>query len=177
MKGIDQSGAARASKLGSMSYEEWKAGKGLELQKAQKLELRQRENELKNEKNRAILKEKIDSGEIPLKLNKGQQRKHIEGTHEYKIYLAQRQKNGKTPQNIVIIDEKELDSILQKYVAAGDVNARKNTDGHYKIVEYVDTDIIIGQYFKNNQYHNSNRVAIHYSVRGEHIFPVPPKKE
>lgn len=177
VKGIDQSGAARASKLGNMSYEEWKAGKGLELQKAQKLELRQRENELKNEKNRAILKEKIDSGEIPLKLNKGPQRKHIEGTHEYKTYLAQRQKNGKTPQNIVIIDEKELDSILQKYVAAGDVNARKNPDGHYKIVEYVDTDIIVGQYFKNNQYHNSNRVAIHYSVRGEHIFPVPPKKE
>ena len=27
VKGIDQSGAARASKLGSMSYEEWKAGK------------------------------------------------------------------------------------------------------------------------------------------------------
>ena len=90
VKGIDQSGAARASKLGSMSYEEWKAGKDLELQKAQKLELRQRENELKNEKNRAILKEKIDSGEIPLKLNKGQHRKHIEETHEYKTYLAQR---------------------------------------------------------------------------------------
>lgn len=177
VKGIDQSGAARASKLGSMSYEEWKAGKDLELQKAQKLELRQRENELKNEKNRAILKEKIDSGEIPLKLNKGQQRKHIEGTHEYKTYLAQRQKNGKTPQNIVIIDEKELDSILKKYAAAGDVDARKNPDGHYRIVEYVDTDIIVGQYFKNDQYHNSNRVAIHYSSRGEHIFPVPPKKE
>lgn len=31
VKGIDQSGAARASKLGNMSYEEWKAGKGLEL--------------------------------------------------------------------------------------------------------------------------------------------------
>ena len=106
VKGIDQSDAPRASKLGNMSYEEWKAGKDLELQKAQKLELKQRENELKNEKNRAILKEKIDSGEIPLKLNKGQQRKHIEGTHEYKIYLAQRQKNGKTPQNIVTIDEK-----------------------------------------------------------------------
>lgn len=27
VKGIDQSGAARASKLGNMSYEEWKAGK------------------------------------------------------------------------------------------------------------------------------------------------------
>lgn len=177
VKGIDQSDAPRASKLGNMSYEEWKAGKDLELQKAQKLELKQRENELKNEKNRAILKEKIDSGEIPLKLNKGQQRKHIEGTHEYKIYLAQRQKNGKTPQNIVTIDEKELDIVLQKYATTGDVDARKNPDGHYKIVEYVDTDIIVGQYFKNDQYHNSNRVAIHYSSRGEHIFPVPPKKE
>ena len=177
VKGIDQSDAPRASKLDGVSYEDWKAGKDLELQKVQKLELKQRENELKNEKNRAILKEKIDSGEIPLKLNKGQQRKHIEGTHEYKTYLAQRQKNGKTPQNIVIIGEKELDSVLQKYATAGDVDARKNPDGHYRIVEYVDTDIIVGQYFKNDQYHNSNRVAIHYSARGEHIFPVPPKKE
>lgn len=169
--------APRASKLGEVSYEEWKAGKDLELQKAQKLELKQRENELKNKENRAILKEKIDSGEIPLKLNRGQQRKHIEGTHEYKTYLAQRQKTGKTPQNIVTIDEKELDIVLQKYATTGDVDARKKPDGHYKIVEYVDTDIIVGQYFKNDQYHNSNRVAIHYSSRGEHIFPVPPKKE
>ena len=30
VKGIDQSGAARASKPGNMSYEEWKAGKGQE---------------------------------------------------------------------------------------------------------------------------------------------------
>lgn len=177
VKGIDQSDAPRASKLDGMSYEDWKAGKDLELQKAQKLELKQRENELKNEENRGILKEKIRSGEFPLKVNIGQQRKHIEGTHEYKTYLAQRQKNGKTPQNIVIIDEKELDSVLQKYATAGDVDARKNPDGHYKIVEYVDTDIIVGKYFKNDQYHNSNRVAIHYSARGEHIFPVPPKKE
>ncbi len=177
VKGIDQSDAPRASKLGNMSYDEWKTGKDLELQKAQKLELKQRENELKNEKNRAILKEKIDSGEIPLKLNRGKQRKHIEGTHEYKTYLAQRQKTGKTPQNIVTIDEKELDIVLQKYATTGDVDARKKPDGHYKIVEYVDTDIIVGQYFKNDQYHNSNRVAIHYSSRGEHIFPVPPKKE
>lgn len=177
VKGIDQSDAPRASKLDGVSYEDWKAGKDLELQKAQKIELKQRENELKNEKNRAILKEKIDSGEIPLKLNRGQQRKHIEGTHEYKTYLAQRQKTGKTPQNIVTIDEKELDIVLQKYATTGDVDARKKPDGHYKIVEYVDTDIIVGQYFKNDQYHNSNRVAIHYSSRGEHIFPVPPKKE
>lgn len=169
--------APRASKLGEVSYEEWKAGKDLELQKTQKLELKQRENELKNGENRAILKEKIDSGEILLKLNRGQQRKHIEGTHEYKTYLAQRQKTGKTPQNIVTIDEKELDIVLQKYATTGDVDARKKPDGHYKIVEYVDTDIIVGQYFKNDQYHNSNRVAIHYSSRGEHIFPVPPKKE
>ena len=177
VKGIDQSDAPRASKLDGVSYEDWKAGKDLELQKAQKIELKQRENELKNEKNRAILKEKIDSGEIPLKLNRGQQRKHIEGTHEYKTYLAQRQKTGKTPQNIVTIDEKELDIVLQKYATTGDVDARKKPDGHYKIVEYVDTDIIVGQYFKNDQYHNSNRVAIHYSSRGEHILPVPPKKE
>jgi len=69
VKGIDQSDAPRASKLGGMSYEGWKAGKDLELQKAQKIELKQRENELKNEENRGILKEKIRSGKFPLKVN------------------------------------------------------------------------------------------------------------
>ena len=168
--------APRASKLGDLSYEDWKAGKDLQLQKVQKEEEKQRKAQLKNEENRAILKAKIDSGEIPLKVNKGQQRKHIKGTNEYETYLAQRQRNGKTPQNIVAVEEKELERILRQYATTGDVDARQNPDGLYKIVEYVDVDFVVGQYYKGNQYWDARRVAIHYSTRGEHIFPVPPKR-
>ena len=63
--------APRASKLEDLSYEDWKAGKDLQLQKVQKEEEKQRKVQLNNEENRAILKAKIDSGEIPLKVNKG----------------------------------------------------------------------------------------------------------
>lgn len=177
VKGIDQSGAARKSKLGDLSYEEWKAGKDLEQKQTQKEEQKRRENELKNEKNRAILKEKIQSGEYPLKVNKGQQRKHIEGTNEYETYLKQRLKAGKTPQNIVFIKETELNRILEQYSTTGNIEARQSQTGNYKIVEYVDTDIVVGKYYKDNQYFDSKRIAIHYSTKGAHFFPVPPQEE
>ena len=133
VKGIDQSDAPRASKLGGVSYEDWKAGKDLELQKAQKLELKQRENELKNEENRGILNEKIRSGEFPLKVKIGQQRKH----HSTGTVII----SGKSPENM-------------------------------KFVEYVTLDIEVGKCYCDWQYYGSNRIAIHYSKRGEHIFPV-----
>lgn len=177
VKGIDQSGAARKSKLGDLSYEEWKAGKDLEQKQTQKEEQKRRENELKNEKNRAILKEKIQSGEYPLKVNKGQQRKHIKGTNEYETYLKQRLKAGKTPQNIVFIKETELNRILEQYSTTGNIEARQSQTGNYKIVEYVDTDIVVGKYYKDNQYFDSKRIAIHYSTKGAHFFPVPPQEE
>ena len=166
--------APRASKLGGMSYEDWKAGKDLELQKVQKLELKQRENELKNEESRAILKEKIRSGEFPLKVNKGQQRKHIEGTNEYKTYLRQRIANGKDPQGVLTISEKETTLLLEKYATKGrHISVTTGKDGNVKIREYIQTDQIIGKCSINSVYANTHRVVFHYSKRGIHIIPIP----
>lgn len=172
VKGIDQSDAPRASKLDGMSYEDWKAGKDLELQKAQKLELKQRENELKNGENRGILKEKIRSGEFPLKVNIGQQRKHIEGTHEYKTYLEARLQKGKTPQDKLTISEDKVQEIVRKHHSTGTVIISGKSPENMKFVEYVTLDIEVGKCYCDGQYYGSNRIAIHYSKRGEHIFPV-----
>lgn len=172
VKGIDQSDAPRASKLDGMSYEDWKAGKDLELQKAKKLELKQRENELKNEENRGILKEKIRSGEFPLKVNIGQQRKHIEGTHEYKTYLEARLQKGKTPQDKLTISEDKVQEIVRKHHSTGTVIISGKSPENMKFVEYVTLDIEVGKCYCDGQYYGSNRIAIHYSKRGEHIFPV-----
>lgn len=172
VKGIDQSDAPRTSKLDGVSYEEWKAGKDLELQKTQKLELKQRENELKNEENRGILKEKIRSGEFPLKVNIGQQRKHIEGTHEYKTYLEARLQKGKTPQDKLTISEDKVQEIVRKHQSTGTVIISGKSPENMKFVEYVTLDIEVGKCYCDGQYYGSNRIAIHYSKRGEHIFPV-----
>ncbi|HAL88827.1 MAG TPA: hypothetical protein DCO69_06905 [Clostridiales bacterium] len=172
VKGIDQSDAPRASKLGGMSYEGWKAGKDLELQKVQKIELKQRENELKNEENRGILKEKIRSGKFPLKVNIGQQRKHIEGTHEYKTYLEARLQKGKTPQDKLTISEDKVQEIVRKHHSTGTVIISGKSPENMKFVEYVTLDIEVGKCYCDGQYYGSNRIAIHYSKRGEHIFPV-----
>lgn len=164
--------APRASKLGDLSYEDWKAGKDLQLQKVQKEEEKQRKAQLKNEENRAILKEKIDSGEIPLKVNKGQQRKHIEGTNEYTTYANQRKSKGKDPQSILTINEADADMLIKKYAATGYVSISNGKDGNIKIREYVQTDKIIGKWFGNGTYTDTRRAAIHYSKRGGHIVPI-----
>lgn len=172
VKGIDQSGTARKSKLGDLSYEEWQTGKDLEVKKTQKEELKRRENELKNEKNRAILKEKIQSGEYPLKVNKGQQRKHIEGTNEYETYLKERLRKNKTPQDKLTISEDNVQEIIQKYHSTGTVVISGKSPENMKFVEYVTVDMEAGKCYHDGQYYGSKRIAIHYSKRGEHIFPV-----
>ena len=164
--------APRASKLGDLSYEDWKAGKDLQLQKVQKEEEKQRRAQLKNEENCAILKAKIDSGEIPLKVNKGQQRKHIEGTNEYKTYLSERLQKGKTPQDKLTISEDKVQEIIEKYNLTGTVVISGKSPDNMKLVEYVTVDIEAGQCYHDGQYYGSNRIAIHYSKRGEHFFPV-----
>lgn len=164
--------APRASKLGEVSYEDWKAGKDLQLQKVQKEEEKQRKVQLKNEENRAILKAKIDSGEIPLRVNKGQQRKHIEGTNEYKTYLSERLQKGKTPQDKLTISEDKVQEIIEKFNSTGTVVISGKSPDNMKLVEYVTVDIEAGQCYHDGQYYGSNRIAIHYSKRGEHIFPV-----
>lgn len=107
-----------------------------------------------------------------MKVNRGQQRKHIEGTNEYKTYLSERLQKGKTPQDKLTISEDKVQEIIEKYNSTGTVVISGKSPDNMKFVEYVTVDMEAGQYYHDGQYHGSNRIAIHYSKRGEHIFPV-----
>lgn len=167
MKGVADTVNHRASMM-DMTYDEWKSYHTEEAVKVRK----EQANQLKNEQNRGILKEKISSGEYPLTIHRGRQRKHIEGTNEYKTYLNQRTEKGKTPQSILDISEEEAKNIIERYYASGVVEVKLGKDGNTRIVEYTTTDTIVGRYFDNGEYHNTHRIQIHYSKKGEHIVPV-----
>lgn len=132
---------------------------------------------LQNEKNIAILKEKIASGEISTKIRPQVQARHIEGTAEFDRYKAQRLSKGQTPQSVMTITIQEAQEFVDKYVGTGTVVVQTQKSGAIKIIEFTDTDRVIGRYYKNNAYHNTKRAGIYYSKKGTHVVPTSPKED
>lgn len=132
---------------------------------------------LQNEKNIAILKEKIASGEISTKIRPQVQARHIEGTAEFERYKAQRLSKGQTPQSVMTITIQEAQEFVDKYVGTGTVVVQTQKSGAIKIIEFTDTDRVIGRYYKNNAYHNTKRAGIYYSKKGTHVVPTSPKED
>lgn len=132
---------------------------------------------LQNEKNIAILKEKIASGEISTVIRPQVQARHIEGTMEFERYKAQRISNGKTPQSVMTITMQEAQEFVDKYVGTGTVVVQTQKSGAIKIIEFTDADRVIGRYYKNNAYHNTKRAGIYYSKKGTHVVPTSPKED
>lgn len=132
---------------------------------------------LQNEKNIAILKEKIASGEISTKIRPQVQARHIEGTAEFERYKAQRLSKGQTPQSVMTITMQEAQEFVDKYVGTGTVVVQTQKSGAIKIIEFTDADRVIGRYYKNNAYHNTKRAGIYYSKKGTHVVPTSPKED
>ena len=132
---------------------------------------------LQNEKNIAILKEKIASGEISTKIRPQVQARHIEGTAEFERYKAQRLSKGQTPQSVMTITMQEAQEFVDKYVCTGTVVVQTQKSGAIKIIEFTDADRVIGRYYKNNAYHNTKRAGIYYSKKGTHVVPTSPKED
>lgn len=132
---------------------------------------------LQNEKNIAILKEKIASGEISTKIRPQVQARHIEGTAEFERYKAQRLSKGQTPQSVMTITMQEAQEFVDKYVGTGTVVVQTQKSGAIKIIEFTDADRVIGRYYKNNAYHNTKRTGIYYSKKGTHVVPTSPKED
>ena len=126
---------------------------------------------LQNEKNIAILKEKIASGEISTVIRPQVQARHIEGTMEFERYKAQRISNGKTPQSVMTITMQEAQEFVDSRSGTGTVIIQKQKNGALKIVEFANADATIGRYYKNNAYHKTNRAGIYYSKKGTHVVP------
>ena len=132
---------------------------------------------LQNEKNIAILKEKIASGEISTAIRPQVQASHIEGTMEFERYKAQRLANGQTPQSIMTITMQEAQKFVDSHVGTGTVVVQTQKSGAVKIIEYTNADRVIGRYYKDNAYHNTRRGGIYYSKKGTHVVPTSPKED
>ncbi len=121
------------------------------------------------------IKERINDGELSTRIHIGRQNKHIEGTKGYFDYYEQRLKIGKTPQNILTIDNKTMQDLIDKYAGTG---TPKITRGNEPIkTEYIDAPFVVGKFYRNNKYCDTKRFAIHYSKNGAHIVPVAPLEE
>lgn len=132
---------------------------------------------LQNEKNIAILKEKIANGDISTAIRPQVQASHIEGTVEFERYKAQRLTNGQTPQSIMTITMQEAQKFVDSNVGTGTVVVQTQKSGAVKIIEYTNADRVIGRYYKDNAYHNTKRGGIYYSKKGTHVVPTSPKED
>lgn len=131
---------------------------------------------LKNQKNTAILRAKIESGEISTAIRPQVQARHIEGTPEFERYMAQRLGKGKTPQSVLTVTLQEAQALVDKYHCSGTISVKTRKDGSSEIKEYTDSAGIIGKYYSKNEYHDTKRMIIFYSKKGTHIVPASPEE-
>lgn len=131
---------------------------------------------LKNRQNIAILKSKIESGEISTRIRPQVQARHIEGTAQFEDYKARRLSKGKTPQSILTVTMEEAQEIVDKYNCTGEVIIKARKDGSLEIKEYTDIGRIAGKEYTDNEYHETSRIGIFYSRKGTHIFPTRSRK-
>lgn len=178
VEGVDMSDALRRDQYGplpSMTYAQWEASKrGAEADAISPIrtkEVLEWWKSLQNQKNLAILKAKIDSGELSSKVSVQQQQKHIEGTPQYERYLSDRTVKGRTPQSIFTLDIREAQKLVDIFSCTGTVTITKTGETSVKIREYVTTDAVIGKYYADDKFHDIKRICIYYGKKGAHVVP------
>ena len=161
-----------------MTYAQWEASKrgynGRQISPIRTDELNEWQKSLQNRENIAILKAKIDSGEISTQIRPQQQAKHIEGTPQFESYKASRLAKGKMPQSVLAITQEEAQSLVNELSCTGIVEV--SGENNMKFVEYCDAGRVIGKYYADNTYRETKRFAIYYSKRGTHVVPTPLEK-
>lgn len=122
------------------------------------------------DQNKNIIKERISNGEYGLSLSKQQYLKHVDGTKQYSDYQKARIENGKTPQGRILLSEEEAQKFIQQYSGTG--IPKTDRKGVASNVEFVSSENVIGQYYKNGKWIDTKRVAIHHGKKASHIVPV-----
>ncbi len=135
-------------------------------------EVRDWRESLQKQENLAIFKKKIDSGALSAEISV-QQQKHIEGTPQFKLYLAGRIAKGEHSQRILTISIEEAQELVNRYSCTGTADTAKR--GKMRTVDFTTTEIIVVKYFENDDFRKTARIAIHYSKKGAHIVPVKEK--
>ena len=107
--------------------------------------------------------ERIESGELPLTLNTGNQNKHIQSSHSFK---------AEDKKSILYGDLETAQKLVNKYHGKGKLKFTAN--GKWTNKEIVTTDSDIGIVFdpETGESKTTNRFAIHYGKKGTHIVPV-----
>ena len=109
--------------------------------------------------------EKIGTAELPLKLNTGNQNKHIKSSHSY---------NPADEKSIFNGTLEEAQELVQKYHGKGEFRFTK--DGKWTSKEIITLEKEIGVTFNKTtqEWKKTNRLAIHYGKKGTHIVPIEP---
>lgn len=117
---------------------------------------------------RELMLSKINSGELPLTLNEGNQNKHILNSNTYNPDEHKSYING---------DLNEAQNFVNQYYGKGEPRVDKN--GLWTNKEFVIVDKEIGYVYnpETNQFETTNRFSIHYGKKGTHIVPRKRLKE
>lgn len=132
-------------------------------------------NALEITKRQGIIKQRISVGEYSLKLSQQQYLKHVEGTKQFKDYMSSRVLKGQTPQGRLFLSEDEAQSFIDRLSGSG--VPKVNRKGEVLQIEFVSDEKAIGQYYKNGQWNDTKRAAIHYGKKASHIVPVEEKND
>lgn len=116
------------------------------------------------------ISEKIKSGEYSTKLSVQQYDKHVAGTEKYQDYLNARIMRGGNPQSIITVSKEEIQKIIETKAGTGIIKV--DGKGNARPQEQITCDGIIGQYYYDGQYIDTNKAVIHYGKKSAHIVPV-----
>lgn len=122
------------------------------------------EEDLTNERNRRILKEKIVNSELTLTLNPEKQNPHIHSSEAY---------NPADNKSYFDVSIEELQEIINNNYAKGEVRIKSN--GQIKEIISLPQDIgtVVDEY--GVIIGKTNRITVHYSKKRTHVVPAERK--
>ncbi len=116
------------------------------------------------------ISEKIQTGQYSIKLSAQQFDKHVVGTAKYQEYLNTRLVGGGNPQSIISISKEDAQKIIENKAGTGIIKV--DAKGNARPQEQITCDNIIGQYYYDGKYVDTNKAVIHYGKKNSHIVPV-----
>ena len=118
----------------------------------------------------STISEKISNGEYSTKLSIQHYDKHVVGTAKYQEYLNTRLARGGNPQSIISISKEEAQKNIETKAGTGIIKV--DAKGNARPQEQITCDDIIGQYYYDGRYIDTNKAVIHYGKKNSHVVPV-----
>ena len=126
------------------------------------------------------IRDKIQSDKTNKKLEQGQYKKHVPGTHEFKQYQEKQERRGQYGPSYLTIDETETQELIDKYAGTGILT--RGSDGRWLNEEIITThhgDIGVAVDNRNGKEAPTSVFKIKYSPsgKGTHMIPDYPSKK